>query len=352
MQTAEISFCDRVSFNIKSDDTKRDILTRLEDQYGIKIIQRHFDKYDANRSPANIQRNPHLVCLRSNGNPYFMYLTRFNFNRYCIFIDKKVQQGYFLPRMIIVPIQFNDSLFEDTLFEGEMTKMQDGRWFYLANDILACKGKHLTNVNLPKRLNLLYQVLHSEYQYDRYDPFRICVKKHFHVNQISTMINEHMSTLPYTTRGIYFRPLFIKFRNILYNFDDDLVKKVNRYKVGSVNKFISGATTEAPPPKQETVVIAPCALPAQGAVNKEKCGDSGSDSGGSKRFFITKTEAPDIYELSDENGVSHGTACVPSLKMSKYLRNIMKEKGILEKVPHLFTFSEKFQKWTPVIATI
>ena len=42
MMIGEISFCDQIGFNIKTDETKRFILDMLQRKYGLKIITKHF----------------------------------------------------------------------------------------------------------------------------------------------------------------------------------------------------------------------------------------------------------------------------------------------------------------------
>jgi len=107
MQTGNISFCDKIALNVKSDNTKRAILTELE-SYGLRILCKHFDVFHEEISVQRLKRNPYMFCLKSNGNPYYMFLTRVNNVNTCVMIDKKIQQGYFLPRMIIVHKMFND----------------------------------------------------------------------------------------------------------------------------------------------------------------------------------------------------------------------------------------------------
>lgn len=333
MHVGEISFCDKTAFNIKSDETKKYILDRLECHYGIKIVQKHFDKYTPD-SVKTLEKNPHLVCVRSNGNPYFLYLMRYNFVQYCIFIDKKVQHGYFLPRMIVSQVSFDDELFNDTLFEGEMTKCKDGKWYYITNDIIAWKGTHLKDINLPKRLNVLYSVLLSSYHWDKYDPFRICVKKYFRYEDVATIFENHVEQLPYTVRGLYFRPLFLRFRDILFNFDDSLIKKVERFKFKDMKAFISGENEieSHPVTKDEQITTAS----SNHDMSTEK-----------KEWWIRKTSNPDSYDMFDDNNKHIGVVGVPTMKISKYLREVMKNKNLVDRVKLPFTFSEKFSKWVP-----
>ena len=63
MHTGIISFCDRISFNVKSSDTKDIILNGLEKKYGIRILQKHWFALD-DKQFEYINKIPHLVCAR------------------------------------------------------------------------------------------------------------------------------------------------------------------------------------------------------------------------------------------------------------------------------------------------
>lgn len=314
MHTGEISFCDKVAYNIKSDEAKKYLLDRIEKRYGLKIVHKHYEKYDPNKAGI-LQKNPHMVCVRSNGNPYFLYLMKYNGSNYCIFIDKKIQQGYFLPRMIIVHLSFSESLFDDTIIDGEMVRTKDSRWFFLCNDLLVIGGSHLRDINHPRRMSMLYETLDTQFEPDSMNICKIAVKTFFKYNELN-QLEQHIELLPYTVRGVYFKPLFMRFKDILYNFDDSLIKKVDRVKhKGFVLK--------------ETI-------------NNEK----------HKTFYVRKTGTPDTYELFCESGEKAGVACVPSFKVSKYLRDVTKTLNMIDKIELPFEFSEKFQKWIPLINSI
>jgi len=139
-------------------------------------------------------------------------------------IDKKIQQGYFLPRMIIVHMMFGDELFKDTLFDGEMIRDMNGEWVYLLNDIYVNKGNHLVDTNIVKRYNLMYSLLEKEYKQHN-DLFYIQVKQIFPLKELKNVVNDFKNELDYSSRGVIFKPMFIKFKDILYNFDDSLVKQ-------------------------------------------------------------------------------------------------------------------------------
>ena len=76
MHTGIISFADRIAFNIKSNDFKDIILNKLYQLYGLKIIQKHYYLLNGN-SAEYIKNNKYLCCLRSNGNPYYIFFTKY-----------------------------------------------------------------------------------------------------------------------------------------------------------------------------------------------------------------------------------------------------------------------------------
>lgn len=336
MRIGDISFCDKIGYNIRSDETKKQILDKLEKKYGIRIIARHYDKFDPARSVPVLNRNPHLICARSNGNPYMLYLTRYNFVDICIFIDKKVQQGYFLPRMIVAHLMIGTSaVHDDTIMHGEMIKKNDGSWVFAINDMTVYKGRLLSEENLVKRLNYVYALLESEYIEDDMTPFKIVVKKFFTYDEVEALDN-HIKTLPYTCRGLYFKPLFIKFRDILLNFDDALVKKVERYKVGGTFMLNEGGEAACAPPP--TASLKPTTVSLNPITNLNQT-----------RFYTKKTSAPDVYDIFDEHGSAVGIACIPTLALSKKMRLLFETKTIIDKLNLPYTYSDKFNKWVPQV---
>ena len=337
-QLGEISFANKIAFNIKVDDVKKNVLEDLEDQFKFKVIQKHHEKYnDAMISKLN--NNPHLVSVRTNGNPYLLYLTKFNFVNQCIFIDKKIQSGYYYPRMIISKFRFEDELFEGTLLDGEMVKDKDGIWIYVINDIIGHKGIYLDNVNLVKRLNILYNLLNNQYIKDEYDVCVFQVKKYFTYSEIEIVMEEFIPQLKYTCRGMYFKPLFLKFRDILFNFDDTLIQKVMRKKYKSVSNFLLIEDKEK--------IVA-----SESQRSLHKVSSMHLTNPNERHFYVIKTSQPDVYQLieNDNNNNTKGPeliACVPTLKLSKMMRNIFIEKNVTDKVLMLCEWSDKFNKWIP-----
>ncbi len=328
----EISFAGKVAFNIKMDDIKKRILEDLETKFHFKVIQRHFDKYE-DHMINKLNNNPHLISVRTNGNPYLLYLTKFNFVNQCIFIDKKIQQGYYYPRIILSKFRFQEELFHGTLFDGEMVKDNEGKWIFIINDIIGHKGIYLENVNLVKRLNIIYNILQQSYINDEYDVCYFQVKKYFKYEELEDMIIDFIPKLKYSCRGIYFKPLYLKFKDILYNFDDSLIQKVMRRKFKSVSNFLLLEETQE--------------LPERKIISKIQSSQNISNTN-NKEFFVKKTSQPDVYEILENKTDTVLIACIPSLKASKLMRQIFADKNLTDKVLMECEYNEKFSKWMPI----
>lgn len=329
MQIGTISFCDKVGYNIKANDVKKQILEDLETQFNIKILSKHYELYDDNTTIQKLTKNPHMMSLRTNGNIYYMILFRYGETNMTLMVDKKIQQGYFLPRIIIVRTGFDESLFTNyTIFEGEMVKCINNNWSFIIADIITLKGKLFKDVNMMKRINIIYDILGKQYKECPIDVFKIKVKKYFNYSDIQDMMNIK-DTLPYTTRGILFKPMFQKFRDILLNFDATLIEKINSCKNPNTSSIDFNMNSTHGGKKVTTTDTNPTIYE-------------------DKYFDVKKTNKPDIYELY-ENDRFVDIACVPTMKASMLLRNAFISNKTMEHKKLLFRYNNRFtHKWVPV----
>jgi hypothetical protein len=220
MQTGIISFGDRVAWNIKCNNIKDVILNEIYNLYGIRIIQKHYFKLD-NNNIGHLKKVQHLISLRTNGNRYYIYFTKFNDIEIIYFIDMKIHTGYEKPRIILARGLFAASLFLNTLLEGEMVKTKDNKWIFIINDIIAYEGSKLDTVMLPERLKIIYDLLNT-----KYTPDIICdicsyeVKTYYYLSKKNlNELVEKSKKLNYTCRGLYFSSFYLKHKPKLYNFD-------------------------------------------------------------------------------------------------------------------------------------
>lgn len=402
MQLGEISFCDKIGYNVKHDGYKESILRDLEANYGFKVISRHHENFDPKSTSTQRRVNsiPHLVSTKSNGNPYLLYLTKYNCANQCIFIDKKIQHGYFLPRMICVKLWFNDRLFENTLFDGEMVKDNDNNWTYIINDIIAKQNNALSNLKLVQRMNIVYNTLDENYFEDDTATCSLRVKKYFKVEDIPYIMNEFIPNLNYTCRGLYFKPIYSNFRDLLYNFNPSLIKSVVRTKLTDItqksflsksdsNRYESNEIAKKRRMDNNTTRIDDLdrsnlkthSKACDVSENNSDKADNGVCSGNSTHvsiieppykgrteiktgktgktetiFSVKKTKMPDVYEMFkyiDVDGIrelssSSEMACVQDRKTSFMLRRIFNGLTFLERKDFICVFNDKFKKWQPI----
>lgn len=347
MQCGTISFAGHQALNIKSSSTKKYFNDKLLN-FGVKVIQKHFEKFDVTKSIQKLENNPYLISLKSNGNPYLLFLTKFNSCELALMIDKKIQQGYFLPRMIVDRMCFHHDLFNDTIIDGEMVKT-DGKWIFLLNDIIAYKGEHLINYNCLKRLQILHDILKNEYGELPYQKFDIQIKRFFQVSDIDDLLNM-ASELNYSTRGVYFKPMFLKFKDILLNFDDSLIENIHRVKYSQQNRFIDDSiktsveqTTHLEIPKSNSAVE-----PDEYDINSHHSQKHDPQDTTRKVLFVEKTENPDVYNCYDSNSFV-GIACVQSMKTSRLLREHFSDVKLTDKLKFNCEFTDRFKhNWIPI----
>lgn len=329
MHLGEISFCDRIAYNIKSDELKSKILNEISERYNKKIINKHYDIF-TDKSYNMLSSKPYIMNLRSNGNPYFLYLTKIGGYNQCIFIDKKIQNSYMYPRMVIVKLWFNDYLFNNTLMEGEMIKQDNDKWLFVLHDIFVHADKSLHNINVIKRYNLMYTILANDLQHSYQDICHFQVKKLFHYHEYDKMMKFN-DELPYTSRGIYFVPLYINFSNILLNFNSDLItKKEKQIK----KKFCYGSSKQTDEEEKRPVVL----------VEEKK------DSIDERILYLQKTNVVDVYNLYENtNEESIGIAFVNKSSTSKMLRETFLNATPVDKIKFNCKYNDRFKKWQPMV---
>lgn len=335
MHTGIISFANRIVQNIKTNDTKDLILKQLYSKYNIKIIQKQFHRLDDNNI-KHIINNPHYCCLRTNGNPYYMFFTEYNEVPIIYFVDKKIHPGYQKPRILIVRGMFSEELFKNTVIDGEMVKKQNGKWLFLMNDIIVHEGKHLTNTNMKDRMIILYNLLESQYTKDEIiDTCEYKIKNYYNIcqNSIDKLI-EISEKLDYSSRGIYFWSSDIKYKNKLVNFNDNNIINVVR-KVKDETEFQTIEKLPQKPVIEEKPIV------------EEKDIKNGME------LWLSKSEHPDVYYIYDNENTlianNIGNALIPNLSISKILREAFKNTNVATLIKCHCKYNDNFKKWYPTV---
>ena len=297
-------FCDKEIDNVTNNDMKQYILDNLKTKSGLQYTSKYAKIYNDNFS-KNLN-NPHLVCLKSIGSPYFLFCTQINDVNYCFLIDKKIKDGYKFPKIFLVHYRFESEIFNGTLFETELLRDNCNKWHLLLGDIYIYKGEKLDNKQITERMNIINDIIINKYIDDTF--CNICpikIKRYFDINQIKYITEEFIDKLDYRIRGLYFVPLKTSYAKILYMFNDDEYKKSNYKNKTTIN------------------------------------------------FKIVKTIKPDVCELYLNNEtkssiIKHSYATIPNIKTSLWLKELFDQK---EDIIVECKLNKRFNKWAPIKET-
>lgn len=338
--TSYISFCNKQTLNIIDDNFKEEILNILSKKYYITIKDRSFYVIKKNNAKY-IENNSYILSIKSLGALYYLFLTTIDDIQYCVYIDKKVKEGHKFPRMLIVNYRFDETLFNDTLFEGELLKNNDNEWIFIITNLLLNKGEIQKNKTIVLRLNTVYDILTNHYTKDNH--MEICplyVKRLFSYHQMDTIMNEYIPQLNYKVRGLYFEGLKNQKRdkkNKLQNCNDHLyLFPRNMSFEKTINKDIDVTSYKSEIKKRER--------------NKK---EAKVDMANKEfiTFMIRKTDKSDVYNLyclDNEEIKKYGIAWINSLKMSKKIAKNFRQK---DSYNINCKYSAEMEKWYPVDIT-
>ena len=298
------SFCGKQIDNVTSNETKDYILKDMKLKCNVEYNSRYAKIFN-NQYSKNLN-NPHVICLKSGGNPYLLFFTQINSINYAFLIDKKVKDGYDFPKIFLLHYRFDPSLFTGSLFETELVRDKNSNWFLLIADLYVFKSDKCVTKTIIDRMNIIHSMMDNEYTDDSF--CNICpiqVKKYFDYKDYNQTIQEYIPSLNYSVRGIYFVPLKPSYSKILFLFPKDDMKQIKVDYNKKVNKNI--------------------------------------------HFKIVKTMKPDVYELylkGSNNIIKNGIACIPDFKTSELMNDMFDTN--LEEYFVECKMNEKFKKWQPI----
>ena len=360
-KTKAISLGNSVVDHLEDDDAKDQILRQLYNDYQIYVTDKNYIVFKANLLRS--LQSPHVLTVKTAGNPYWLYITKFGANPVIYLIDKKIKTGYRYPRILLVRYRFSSEISE-TLLDGELLKTFNNEWVFVLNDIHCWKGKLVTRTcHIIKRYHIIHQLLRDHYQPDlALEPCPLQVKTLFQVQQFDDVVNNFVPMLPYPSQGVLFHPLQPKRPSILYPFTPFYKQQI----WNTTNKSLQ----ILPDPKAKSAVV--------DLDPSSRAGESGQidiiqelyrmeNNLTQKRsqvyvdFQIKSTPQPDIYELylldcegdpkDSDSQIKYGIAHIPTLKCSKWVKQYFQENADEQGPEDKFvscSYCSSFKKWEPM----
>lgn len=339
----QFDFCDgKVGFNVRSDVDKARICRELGVAFGVRVVQlSHADRYHGGMADVLRRGKHHVATMLSSGTGYFLYLTRIEFAGVCVFVDKRVKNGHFYPKMILARLMFDDVVFDDTVLDGELVKCRDGKWVFLIGDIHAdCGDRLMGRASHQERMTRISRIIARQWHPDDQDPCALCVKAFFHPHRLKEV---SFDALDYDCRGICFRPLM--------------------KNAGRDVHFIFPSDRTHPPllpaPERKERRNDDDDDPIHPAANTDNNTSDHHDDDGDMHmsvFHVRRTAMPDVYELyvrKEHIGLAppDAVAGVPTLLASQALRDAFVSVGDHDCVTMPFRFNAKFRKWVPDVSS-
>lgn len=346
MRGAYINFCDARAYNLVDEGLKQQVLDSLKDNYYVTISDRNFYILNS-KNIRNIENKPYILSVKSLGSLYYLYLTKLEGKNYCIYINRRLKEGHRHPLMVSVMYRFDDSLFQNTLFDGELLRDNEGHWLFVINNLVLLKGELMKHRKINQRLNLVYEILSHQYQKDEH--LELCplyVKRLFGYHEYDFIVKNYIPTLPYKTRGIYLEGIRDN-KNYLYLFPRNQKFEMPKLNLGGEIKFV-------PDEKPEI------SLDFKEKKNRKQRNQEAQQSMLEKKthivFMARKGEMPDIYNLyctQDGEFLKYGIAEIDSLKCSKKMRKFFRnpEGGDRDNINISCKYDSTKEKWIPLEMT-
>jgi hypothetical protein len=273
------------------------------------------------------------------GTPYHLFLTRVDGCGVCAFVDRKVQDGHFYPRIVLVRLCFDERAFDGTVVDGELVRLTDARWVFVAGDVRVDRGEDVRALDLAARLGRLTRLL-SPVSHRPDLATDVCflrAKQHFSVAQLRDVVERQVladpPVLDYEVTGVTFRGT-----GPLADDAGDITFAVHRASATVPATFV--APIEAPVEASVEASVEAAVEAAEVDAEPEKVAS----------FFIRRTDMPDVFELYDTFAQAQvgspgaPIAGVPTLRASEVLRAAQRA---APDAPIAFAFSARFGKWVP-----
>jgi hypothetical protein len=326
IKTMDLSFCGEVAQNVVNKEAKEFVLNQLKNKYNISINDNRAFILNE-KSVYFLEKTQHIMSIKSSGTNYLLYFTKINNVNYCFFIDRKIAPGYTIPRIISTKFQFSESIFNDTLLDGELVKNSENRWMFLITDMLVFEGQKIEE-NIISRFNRLYTMLEESYKINKeFDICPLVVKRLFKYSEYDYLITQFIPSLSYKTKGIYFNTLNTKHANQLFLFPNEnrnssQKKDKTRYQNSTILKVSEDGSRVD---KQNTQATSNSLI-----------------------FKLSKTTTPEIYNLFLRDGndmvKQAKPAYVHGIKSGRMIRNCLKS---CESAYFYCRFNEKESMWEP-----
>ena len=355
MQVSPVPFGATTGYALRSDADKARILREMRDSFGIVVPEERgrTTRYRGSDHARDLRHSGgrYVAMLRPRGTPYHLYLTRIGGAGVAAFIERRVSDGHFYPRIVLVRLSFAERVFDGTVVDGDMVVVKSGSHVFLASDLRAYCGSAITAITSMQALGeLVSRRMHSPEPATDVCFVRAC--PFFAVSRLGDAVRQNLINggLDYAASSVLFKDI---------GGGGDIVFALPSSFQRSARHASAPTSSPSPSPASAPAPVEEAEEEEKGEEEEEATttdDDDDDDQGGSGQtsrrraaFYVRRTELPDVYELYGEAAQAKSAAGlpgamiagVPSLRASAALRAARPD------VPFEFEFNERFQRWVP-----
>ena len=158
----------------------QDIISEIEDKCKYNIIEINnygkskknknicvknrdiYTRHKLNRELPYLKEHKHLISINPPGKKYLFFLNNFANKKNSIFINRyKDEKLNYEHQVIKILMNLDEELYKGTLFDGQVVKKKDDKWYFVINDIYMYKGNNIMNNNFLDRLEIIKQIFNN-----------------------------------------------------------------------------------------------------------------------------------------------------------------------------------------------
>ena len=354
-----VKFGNRNALEIIDTDLKKGIKDFIWEKAKIRPADKNYRILNYT-SLHHLKKYPHLATLSTYGKKFLLILLQVDDKQQTLFIDRKREM------MVYMPMKFVDSLYQGTIFDGELIKDNNGEWIYFITDINCYRGTSTHQMSLPERIELVQMILAKNYQKGNLDFCQFQMKEYFPYQYLDDLSNGYKDRLKYRCSGLIFKNQTKNEKALLYIFPENRTQsqvdqESNQIAPSSYSTSHSSSHSSSQSSSQssssssivattESVTISPKfkSVPSSILEDDKFIKDNNN-------FILRTTELPDVYELFAKNKTGEllkvGLAGITSMDVSKHVNQIIKDvedehndKNIIVRCHYI----KRFKKWEPI----
>ena len=325
-----VKFGDSEAIIINDLDFKNKVIDYLFNS--IDISKYRYNMLDSMQQLNFLKLNEHYISPNFKGYNYFLIFHKYNNIPYCAALDRKNLSYHWykvdIKKITIFKIKMSTSpsIFRGTILDCKMIKDK-----MIIKDCFQIMGTMITDMDMFEKMIYLDSIIINQFQKDYCSNFSFKINKLYRYNMLTELIKNIIPKCTMNIQGLIFLPKQSGI-SIIYidkgtpdkveinnNKIEENISSESYHMIHDLKKFLISRTY------------------------------SYETAGKKKNLIVERTEITDVYNVYENNNTCSesydkiGIAHIPSIKISQYCNDNIKEKHLCQCI-----FHKDFNKWIPL----